>query len=138
MNQSQFDGLIERASASFTAIRLAISRTGKRIADASVATFAPAAVETPPKTLREALAVVRWTRAGPALGAATVLAVLGVMLWPQGGIRAHPPELPSAAQIERARQAVETFDPHGGDAMNRRRAGPPAPGTHQIGGDLIP
>lgn len=136
MNQSQFGGMLERARAGIAAIRGVISTAGARIADASVAIFAPAAVETPPTTLREAVAVVRWTRAGPALGAAAALAVLGVMLWPQGGIRAHPPELPSAAQIERARQAVETFDPHGGDVMNRRRAGPPAPGTHQTGGDL--
>lgn len=138
MNQSQFGGMLERARAGIAAIRGVIARTGTRIADASVAIFAPAAVETPPTTLREAVAAVRWTRAGPALGAAAVLAAVGVMLWPRGGIRAHPPELPSAAQIERAHQAVETFDPHGGDAMNRRRAGPSAPGISQTGGDLIP
>lgn len=138
MIQSKFNASVEWATARLAVSRSVVSQAGKRVADAGVAIFAPAAIKTPPNTWREAIVLVRWTRAGPALGAVAVLLGLGVMAWPQGGIRAHPPELPSAAQIERARQAVETFDPHGGDAMNRERSGPPAPEINETEGDLAP
>lgn len=88
--------------------------------------FAPDAVSTPPTNLREALGSVRWTRAGPALGAATLaLAGLIVLLAPSKGIRAHPPQMPSRDQIEQARYAAETFDPQGGARLNNRTAPPP-------------
>lgn len=83
--------------------------------------FAPAAIESAPTTFRDFLETIRWSRAAPALGAATLgLAAITVVLWPSSGIRAYPPDLPSALAIEQAHHAEISFDPHGGEALNNR------------------
>ena len=107
----------ERVSAT-TARAGELIRTGRHNL---IGYFAPAAIDSAPTTFRDLLETIRWSRAAPALGAATLgLAAVVLVLWPSGGIRAFPPDLPSAHALEQAHRAEVSFNPQGGQALNHR------------------
>lgn len=109
--------VLERASAIWVRAK-ALTNAGRH---ALIGYFAPAAIEGAPTSLRDLIETIRWSRAAPALGAATLgLAAITLVLWPSNGIRAYPPDLPSALAIEQAHRAEVSFDPHGGEALNHR------------------